>query len=412
MAAAPGSVARDVAGPGRKSPRCVGWNVKTESRRSLRRLVQVVPRRAAVAVAVLLVGVTMLQGGCALQRSGAGVTQPAAGAGRDAAPIPAHGLRLPAPCRGDLPCADCEGVRHHVDLWPDQVFHLRREWLGKGLIRADVGRWRVDPARRALVLQGGAEMPLQFQILGDGRLRQLDLQGNPIVSELPYELDSDGRLEAADVSLLMGGEMTDLADSARFDECLTGRSYAIAPGPEAARLEQAYLETVSEPGARLYVSLEGTLTQRAGTHGDDLVPTVTVERFINTWPLQACERARADASLVNTYWRMVRMWDEVVAATANRREPHLVLRQTDEGSSYAATIGCNQLVGSAETTAEQITFRGAATTLMACPSPLAELERRLGELLQGTWQWQIRGSTLELKGPAGGSVALFEAVYF
>jgi hypothetical protein len=47
------------------------------------------------------------------------------------ASIPAHGLRLPATFRGDLPCADCEAVRHHLDLWPDQVFHLQREWLGK-----------------------------------------------------------------------------------------------------------------------------------------------------------------------------------------------------------------------------------------------------------------------------------------
>lgn len=65
--------------------------------------------------------------------------------------MPAHGLRLPATFRGDLPCADCEGVRLHLDLWPDQVFHLRREWLGKDPVRGEVGRWRVDPARRALL---------------------------------------------------------------------------------------------------------------------------------------------------------------------------------------------------------------------------------------------------------------------
>ncbi len=41
--------------------------------------------------------------------------------------VPAHGLRPPATFRGDLPCADCVGVRHHLNLWPDQIFHLRRE---------------------------------------------------------------------------------------------------------------------------------------------------------------------------------------------------------------------------------------------------------------------------------------------
>ena len=33
------------------------------------------------------------------------------------------GLRLPATFTGTLPCADCEGIYHHLDLWPDGVFH-------------------------------------------------------------------------------------------------------------------------------------------------------------------------------------------------------------------------------------------------------------------------------------------------
>jgi heat shock protein HslJ len=357
-------------------------------------------------MAALLVGVAMLQDACACAWSGAPVADPGV------VPIPAHGLHLPASFRGDLPCADCEGVRHHLDLWPDQVFHLRREWLGRDLVRGDIGRWRVDPGRRALILQGGAEMPLQFEILADGRLRQLDLQGNPIVSDLPYELDSEGGLDPADVALLLGGEMTQRADGTRFEECLTGRSYAIAPGPEAARLQRAYQGAVRGPGAPLYVSFEGTLTQRNALAGNDRAPAVTVERFINTWPGQSCARARADASLTNTYWRIVRLFGEAVAATPNRPEPHVVLRAVEQGVSYAATVGCNQLIGSVETTADGITFRRAATTLMACPPPLAELEQRLGELLEGSWRWQILGSTLELKDADGKAVALFEAVYF
>jgi hypothetical protein len=55
------------------------------------------------------------------------------------------GLELPATFRGDLPCADCEGIRYHLDLWPDGVFHLRRAWLGKPGIEDDRGRWRKDP---------------------------------------------------------------------------------------------------------------------------------------------------------------------------------------------------------------------------------------------------------------------------
>jgi hypothetical protein len=38
-------------------------------------------------------------------------------------------------------------------------------------VRGDIGRWRIDPSRRALVLQDGADMLLQFEILGPDRLR-------------------------------------------------------------------------------------------------------------------------------------------------------------------------------------------------------------------------------------------------
>lgn len=77
--------------------------------------------------------------------------------------IGAHGLALPATFTGVLPCADCEGIRHHLDLWPEQYYHLRREWLGgpEGPLRRDeIGRWYADPVRGAIVLHGATEMPL------------------------------------------------------------------------------------------------------------------------------------------------------------------------------------------------------------------------------------------------------------
>ena len=62
--------------------------------------------------------------------------------------IGAHGLRLPASFAGDLPCADCERLRYRLNLWADQVFHLRRTWEGTDVRRDAVGRWSVDPDRR------------------------------------------------------------------------------------------------------------------------------------------------------------------------------------------------------------------------------------------------------------------------
>ena len=71
--------------------------------------------------------------------------------------IGAHGLRLPASFMGELPCADCEKLRYRLNLWPDQVFHLRRNWRGKGVTRDSIGRWSVDPDQRMLTLRGAEE---------------------------------------------------------------------------------------------------------------------------------------------------------------------------------------------------------------------------------------------------------------
>lgn len=100
--------------------------------------------------------------------------------------LPAHSLRLPSTFRGDLPCADCEAIRHHLDLWPDQVFHLHREWVGRNLVRDEVGRWQLDPVRQVVVLYEGAETSLKFKIKGPDQLRLLDQVGKPIASALPY----------------------------------------------------------------------------------------------------------------------------------------------------------------------------------------------------------------------------------
>ena len=90
---------------------------------------------------------------------------------RDApAAIGAHGLRLPASFVGNMPCPDCEQLRYRLNLWPDQVFHLRRSWQGKSMPRDSIGRWSVDPDQRMLTLRG-ADDEIELQIAGPDRLR-------------------------------------------------------------------------------------------------------------------------------------------------------------------------------------------------------------------------------------------------
>src|SRR6056297_560224 len=266
------------------------------------------------------------------------------------------GLELPATFTGTLPCADCPGIRHQLNLWPDGVFHLRREWLGRDGSESDLGRWRLDPSRDAILLYGGREMPLQFEVKGPRTLRQLDIQGRHIESDLPYELTSDGTLSRLDLDLSMHGMFRYLADAARFEVCYTGRSYPVAMEGDYLALERAYVAADKRaPGAPLMASFQGRITERPAMEGDQLIPTVVVERFVGLFPSQTCERAMSEASLPSTYWRIVALAGEPIPPVQNRREPHLILRLPD--NRYRATVGCNQLTGSYSVNGERISFR-------------------------------------------------------
>jgi heat shock protein HslJ len=342
---------------------------------------------------------------------------PGPGAGAARPVLGAHGLRLPASFRGDLPCADCEAIRHHLDLWPDQVFHLHRVWLGRPDGRGgerdfsvdDLGRWRVDPARNALILQGGAEPPLQFEIRGPDRLRALDRQGRPIESDLPYELHSDGTLAPAELALRLDGELRYLADAARFTECRTGRSYPVALADDWVALERAYLAAVAAPGDPLYVTFEGEIAARPRMEGAGTEPTVVVRRFGELWPRKRCPATAAQPALTNTYWRVLHLGGQPLSPVAGRREPYLLLQP---GGRYRASVGCNQLLGGYTLDADRITFAPGAATLMACPPPLDAAERRLVEALAATRRWRSGADGLALVDARGAVVARFEAGYF
>lgn len=326
--------------------------------------------------------------------------------------LPAHGMLLPASFTGDLPCADCEAIRHHLDLWPDQAFHLRREWIGgsEPLVEDRVGRWSVDASRNALQLWSGTGAPLEFAINNAGNLRLLDIEGRPIESDLPYELTSLARLDPTPVAGAFIGEFVYFADSAVFTDCRTGLRFPVAMEGDYLALEQAYLEARSEPMAPVVAVIEGEITLREGMEGG-LRQTVTVGRFDGVWPDLTCERARADASFENTYWRIDALDGMTLAAQDGLREPHVVFRDED-GGRYSATVGCNRINGGFELGGDgSLTLGAGAMTMMACPPPLDAWERQLIDVFGRTASLRIVGPTMVFQDSDGTAIARFEAVY-
>ena len=97
-----------------------------------------------------------------------------------------------------------------------------------------------------------------------------------------------------------------------------------------------------------------------------------------------------DESLINTYWKLMKLDGAPVIAKENFREAHMVLHQ--DASRLAGATGCNTLMGSYQVENEHITFNQVATTKRACPAPQMETERNFlapsSRQPQGVWRAQ------------------------
>jgi copper homeostasis protein (lipoprotein) len=320
-----------------------------------------------------------------------------------------HGLRLPTSFTGDMSCPDCGQVRVRLNLWPDHVFHLRRSWVGKEMHRDSIGRWSIDPASGVLDLSG-AEEELRFAIVGPDRLRIIGRAGGAPVEETPdHDLLAQPEMLPFEPHLPLRGMLTFVGDTARFTECLTGRDYPLIEDGDYAALEHAYLAAGAEPDGPIMASFDGGIVQQPEFDGDGTRPEVLVERFVGVWPGETCERALGTSSLTNTYWKVVRLGDTEVAASEDRREPNLILREGD--ARFTATVGCNQVAGTYLLEDGRISFQPGASALMGCPPPLDDWERQLAHVLSGTEGWRIDGQSLELLDGAGSPLALLQAVY-
>ena len=318
-------------------------------------------------------------------------------------------LELPASFTGRLPCADCPGVDWHLDLWPDGRFHLARRYVDREGSDDELGRWRLSPAADAILLLGADQAPWQLRIIDARTLRLLDRSGRPIESSLPYELRSDGTLSTTELSVAAGGEFRYMADAASLRECRTGYSYPVLMEGDYAALERAYLNAVAAAGEPLYARVEAAIVNRQAMEGEGAAQSLRIDRFVALQPDMRCERAMSEASLANTYWRLLRLGDQPVERASAQRESHIIFHENE--SRAAGVAGCNRFSGSYELAGSGLSFGPLMSTRMACPPPLDALERELFVVFDTTRAWRISGEILELLDEGGEVLAVYESVY-
>ena len=300
-----------------------------------------------------------------LTRVGSARPQPQVDVQAPAPALPPNPLTdLPATYAGTLACADCDGIRYHLNLFRDDSFALHTTPVGKaGPASDDLGSWAVSSDRRVLVLQGRADEPLLFAIQPGNTLRKLDADGRPVAGKPTHELRRT-TFQPVDVRAPMKGAYTYLADAGMFLECSTGQRWPVAQVGVSRELENAYAKMRPAPGAAVLVEVDGLATGRPRVEGQGTQTTLVVERIRRVLPKESCAPRFAAAPLVDTHWRLTHLGDRVIpAATDRRREPSLTF--TAEGSSFSGSSGCNRLIGTYIASNATITMKSGGT-MMAC----------------------------------------------
>jgi copper homeostasis protein (lipoprotein) len=313
---------------------------------------------------------------------------------------------LPATFTGVLPCADCMGIRYQINLLPEGAYLQRMTYRRDGHDDSydELGAWSLLSDGRTLMLDGGRDGNAFWAVTATGTLRKLDLEGNPIDSNLPYELARRSGVESLEPRLLLRGMFRYTADAARFRDCRSGLEWPVAMAEDYLALERAYTEQRAPPGAGVLVSLDGRVEQRARADGRGTEPTLVVEKFVRAMAGEKCEAGRASSGIESSRWRPTRIGDRAVRVAANEHEPWIVL--DPQTKRVSGSGGCNHLSGSYETSEGALRFGPLASTQSACPS--LETETALLAALERVRRYRVFGRILELLDDRGGLLVRLE----
>lgn len=269
-----------------------------------------------------------------------------------------------------------------------------------------VDRARIDAARR-YALRARITLNGQLLFATDTAYPVFGASGVRRVDDML--LRRVGGVGAAGEARRMRGLYRYMADAASFFDCASGDQFPVAPDGANATLQAAYLAARPAPGAALLATVDARIVMRAVEDGGSPHPVLQVDRFVTVGAQTSCEapRASSDATLENTYWKLVTLRGKPVTVADRQREPHLILQP--EQHRVAGSGGCNRLAGGYTLAGDRLAFGRTAGTMMACVDGM-EQERLFHEALAAVARWHVEGQRLELIDSRGDVLARFEAV--
>jgi heat shock protein HslJ/membrane-bound inhibitor of C-type lysozyme len=287
-------------------------------------------------------------------------------------------MRCHAIGRPGEPPRTYQGGSLTITLFPDGIFRLRDRSGANETV--DLGQWAQE-------VDGGVRMVLRGGLVPRRAFREAN--GDKLIAENGSELERAATADLIDDRFRLSGLYRDTQTGGLFTECLTGRTFELAPGGAEPDLERAWTEATPSKEAQLYVEIVGRFVS-----GE-----VKAERFLNLKRDGACSTpALRSSALRDTEWRVTEIDGEKPVYDDWRQRPRLRL---DNDGKFSGSTGCNSLTGSYQLDPDGLRFEPAATTLMACLPALAAAEKRFLDALSAVRQAQLAGTTLDLTDAKG-----------
>lgn len=300
----------------------------------------------------------------------------------------------PVTFTGDLPCADCAGLRFTVTLRPDGIFLARSKYRGKAETVHDLGRWSLADDGSQLLLSGDPKEPRQFSVKGADSLRQLDGNGHEIVSEQNLDLKRADTVDPIDDSFRMTGDFVRSSDAGLLTECRTGARWPVALEKDAAALERAYSTSHVEAGKPLHVAFAGHFANRTDTAGSGQQELIVIDKFARAFRDRLCP-APAAMPLEGTDWQLTELDGAPLSAPPGAALANLLLN--GDGRKAVGSSACNSFSGGYQLEKDRLRFTPMVLTMMTCMEPMMKQEQALIAAFRATSGYRIAGETLELR---------------
>jgi heat shock protein HslJ/uncharacterized membrane protein len=327
-------------------------------------------------------------------------------------------LETPASFQGEIPCADCAGIRMNLSVGSDGTYQLLQIYLGTpdgDRSFVERGHWSVLE-EKTLVLEGGSDGPRRFAIVESGAIRMLDREGREIDSRLNYELKRSATLpqdrvlnpqlnvkkwqEGVDF-YATGNEPfwsldLDLEKSMRFE--VLGVPSLTTPAVPEERAQDADVilyRAVTESGRLTMQIVAGDCTDTMS--GEIFSHKVSVNfgrtTDVDDTRYEGCGRYVVDPRL-NDIWALRTIeGTEIDTNGLPKSTPTLELHIAD-GRAMGHT-GCNDFSGSFSVERNRISFGTAAMTLRACMG-MSEEARFKEALFQRSHTFEVKDLELVL----------------